>query len=85
MEKKMDNEELQNRREFFKKAAKGALPILGFAFLASNPIVAKAHKTAMGCTGTCYQGCYGGCKGCQYSCSGTCKGSCRATCQWSSK
>lgn len=27
--KKQQNEELQSRREFFKKAAKGALPILG--------------------------------------------------------
>lgn len=29
MEEKKKNEELQNRREFFKEAAKKALPILG--------------------------------------------------------
>ncbi len=31
MNKKNNNEELQSRREFFKKAAKGALPFLGIA------------------------------------------------------
>lgn len=31
MKKNEKNEELQSRREFFKKAAKSALPILGLA------------------------------------------------------
>ena len=43
--KKNKNEELQSRREFFKKAAKGALPILGAIILASNPVLAKAGET----------------------------------------
>ena len=37
MEKNEKNEELQNRREFFKKAAKSALPILGAIVLAGSP------------------------------------------------
>ena len=32
-------DELQNRREFFKRAAKGALPILGAIVLANVPNV----------------------------------------------
>lgn len=36
MEKNKNNEELQSRREFFKKAAKSALPILGAVVLAST-------------------------------------------------
>ena len=44
------NEELQSRREFFKKAAKGALPILGAILLAGMPnVVNAAQKTPMGC------------------------------------
>ena len=32
MEKKNSNEELQSRREFFKKAAKAALPVVGMLY-----------------------------------------------------
>ena len=79
MDKKMKNEELQSRREFFKKAAKGALPILGAILLASVPVIADAaeSKAPMGCTGTCYGGCYGGCKGCSTTCTGTCSHGCK--------
>ena len=38
MKKNERNEELQSRREFFKKAAKGALPILGAMVLANAPL-----------------------------------------------
>ncbi|MDE5783511.1 MAG: Cys-Xaa-Xaa-Xaa repeat radical SAM target protein [Prevotella sp.] len=73
MEKKMKNEELQNRREFFKNAAKGALPILGAIVLAGVPNVVKAAEDApMGCTGTCYTGCKNGCRGCSTTCTGGC-------------
>ena len=78
MEKNKKNEELQSRREFFKKAAKSALPILGAIVLAGTPTIAKAvEKAPMGCTGTCYGGCYGGCKGCSTTCTGTCSHGCR--------
>lgn len=71
--KKQMNEELQSRREFFKKAAKGALPILGAVILAGTPQLSKATE-AMGCT---IDACTGTCKG---YCSGTCRTGCQATC-----
>lgn len=94
MEKKNHNEELQSRREFFKKAAKGALPILGAIVLAGNPLLSNAaEESPMGCNGscsyscsntcrgTCYGGCKGGCGGaCSYSCQNTCKGTCQGRC-----
>lgn len=41
------NEELQSRREFFKKAAKGALPIIAAAVMASAPAVVKAAENCL--------------------------------------
>lgn len=74
MDTKNKNEELQSRRDFFKKAAKTALPILGTIVLANTPnIIKAAGKNPMGCTGTCYMGCKNACKGCQYTCVGGCK------------
>ena len=66
MDKKKRNEEIQSRREFFKNAAKGALPILGAVLLANAPVIARAadSEAPMGCTGTCTGACYGSCKGC---------------------
>lgn len=91
--KKNQKEELQSRREFFKKAAKGALPILGAIVMAGTPVFVKAaEKTPTECTGcsyscyhNCYSGCdrtcYGTCKGtCQESCKGTCRGTCSGSC-----
>lgn len=79
MKKNEKNEELQSRREFFKKAAKGALPILAAVALAGAPaIVNAATKDPMGCSrygcGICTNSCTGECKGgCRYTCSGGCK------------
>lgn len=74
----MNNEELQSRREFFKKAAKATLPMIAAVALASAPAIVNASEAApMGCTGTCYGACYGGCKGCSTTCTGTCSHSCR--------
>lgn len=71
MEKKNHNEELQSRREFFKKAAKGALPILGAMVLAGNPLLSKAaEKSPMGCSSD----------GCSYTCNTSCARACRGTC-----
>lgn len=71
------NEELKSRREFFRKAAQTALPILGAIVLASTPVLAHtAEKAPMGCTGTCTGGCYGACKGCSTTCTGTCSHGC---------
>ena len=82
MKKNKNNEELQSRREFFKKAAKGVLPILGAIVLANVPEIGKASgDVSMGgcaCTTGCYSACSGTCKydSCKYSCQG-CKGGCK--------
>ncbi len=79
MDKKERNEEIQSRREFFKNAAKGALPILGAVLLANAPVIARAadSEAPMGCTGTCTGACYGSCKGCSTTCTGTCSHGCK--------
>ena len=54
MKKNEKNEELQSRREFFKKVAKGALPILGAIVLANAPaVINAAEKAPMGCRYSC--------------------------------
>lgn len=77
-------EELQSRRDFFKKAAKGALPILGAIALANMPIIAKASQSESGycgCSGNCSGSCSGGCNTtCYHNCYNTCKGGCNYTC-----
>ena len=72
------NEELQSRREFFKKAAKGALPILGALALSQvSSVLSAAEKMPMGCQYGCTSSCYGSCSGhCNIGCSGGCTGSC---------
>lgn len=80
---KNKKEELQSRRDFFKSAAKVALPVIGAAIFSQLPI--KTQASEMGCTGTCYGRCDGSCRGCYTTCTGTCDGSCRNTCQYSSK
>lgn len=75
MKQKKSNEELQSRREFFKKAAKAALPVVGAVVLASMPSDIFATNST-GCNG-----CSGGCT----SCTGTCMGSCSSTCSGSCK
>lgn len=96
MKKTNKNEEFQSRREFFKKAAKSALPILAAVALASTPNIIRAAENApMGCSyrnceGGCSATCYGTCKGgcdtsCQTYCKGTCKGACSGKCTSSNK
>ena len=95
MKKNGKNEELQSRREFFKKAAKGALPILGAIVLANAPVIASAsEESPMGCKymcantclGTCKGSCYSNCTGnCYRTCSGSCDGSCSGSCRGRSK
>lgn len=79
----MNNEELQSRREFFKKAAKGALPILGAIMLANAPNIVRAieSKKPMGCNYACEGGCLENCAvGCKEGCLGSCKGTCHGSC-----
>lgn len=97
MEEKTKNEGVQSRREFFKSAAKKALPILSAITLVSSPIMSKAAEVmscgygctygcGVGCGRSCSNNCSGGCKGgcggaCSYSCQNTCKGSCQSSCK----
>ena len=81
MSNKKQNEELQSRREFFKKAAKAALPVVGAVVLASMPsdIFAMNRTGCNGCSGAC-SSCTGSCTGaCYGGCSGSCSGSCKGT------
>lgn len=75
MQKNKKNEELQSRREFFKRAAKGALPILGAIVLANVPNVADAvNSHACDCSGGCGTGCFKGCAAnCHIGCAKYCK------------
>ena len=78
-EKMKKNEELQSRREFFKKAAKGALPILGAVLLANAPMISQAADVSSTycnhCNSNCVNGCRTGChRGCGSSCYTNCQG-----------
>ena len=90
MKEKKAKEELQTRRDFFRNAAKAALPILGAVVLTGVPTIVKAsEKTSLGCnwacegacTGNCYGSCTMSCSGCYGSCTGTCSGTCSGSCQ----
>lgn len=97
MKKNKKTEELQSRREFFKKAAKSALPIIATLALSGMPqVISASTKTAMGCEFGCSGGCERSCKGkckanceggcndnCAVSCYRTCKGTCQRTCKGS--
>ncbi|MCR4827278.1 MAG: Cys-Xaa-Xaa-Xaa repeat radical SAM target protein [Bacteroidales bacterium] len=77
-----ENDEIQSRREFFKNAAKKALPILGAIVLAGTPNIIHAARKPMGCEIGCENSCTGGCTGsCTYGCQTTCKGTCESTCK----
>lgn len=83
MENKNKNEELQSRREFFKSAAKAALPVLGAVVLSSLPISVQAAEMGcnFGCSYTCDYACASDCLvSCQGGCNNSCYGSCRGTC-----
>lgn len=80
MQNKNENEELQSRREFFKKAAKAALPVIGAVVVASMPIEKASGQNCFcgwNCTGTCSGSCH---YTCEEGCKNTCEGQCRGTC-----
>jgi len=76
------NNEIISRREFFKGAAKKALPIIGAVALMNVPIITKAAEatTKSGCNVGCTMGCTGGCLGCTGQCTGGCTGGCLGYC-----
>jgi len=89
MKKNVKNEELQSRREFFKSAAKGALPILAFTVLGPSFLSSckkddddKDEGCGTKCTGGCGSSCSGDCDGgCTNNCDGLCGGDCWAYCE----
>ena len=95
MSNKKQNEELQSRREFFKKAAKAALPMLGMIALADLPVISQAAEVmaptgcnrqcggacSVACSGRCSGTCKGNCSSCSGTCQGTCTGRCSGTCR----
>lgn len=64
MEEKNKNEELQSRREFFKKTVQNVLPFLGVVAL--SPLLTSCDPD--------------GTRGCGNSCSGSCEGDCAGDC-----
>ena len=81
------NDDLQSRRDFFKKAGKSILPVLGIVMLSSFPtIVNAAEKTTSGCNANCESTCETGCyTSCHVACGGSCKGGCINSCSGSCK
>ena len=83
MEENKKKEEIQSRRQFFKKAAKGALPIIGAVVLTQVPFISNAHEASpmTGCSPTCQGGCRTLCQeGCAHDCSGRCNTGCYTRC-----
>ena len=82
MEENKKTEELQSRREFFKQAAKKALPIIGAIALANVPLLSHAaEKVHTDCNYGCSLSCSGGCKGtCRDTCSNACRNECLTGC-----
>lgn len=80
-----DSKKIQTRREFFKKAAKRALPILGAIIVSGIPSVTLANeKVPTGCRNDCRTVCEVTCsrgcdRACEDNCSGTCEG-CQGNC-----
>ncbi len=77
MKKIKQKEDLKSRRDFFKIAAKGVLPIFGLTILGQT-ILTSCDKLddITGCSD-----CSGGCEvSCENECGGTCKSGCYTGC-----
>lgn len=75
---KQNNEELQSRRQFFKKTAEKALPILGIALFGSA-LLTSCEKDEPSSGGGSSSGCGNSCSG---SCDDSCSGNCESDCAW---
>lgn len=87
MSKIIEIEELQTRREFFKKAAKGVLPIIAGMTLTGCEtfLMAFGERLSSYSGGGGYSessGGYSESSGCGYTCSGGCSGGCDGSCRW---
>ncbi len=86
------NEELKSRRDFFKKAAKSTLPILGTVVFSQILLTScdwpwvddpDGPVGCSGCSGSCDSSCSGSCDEdctdvCAYGCTGSCDGTTRS-------
>lgn len=78
MEKnKQKNEEILSRREFFKKAAKTALPIFGAIVAGSILSSCEPYEGTISCSD-----CSGTCDGCSGDCWSACTAACMQTCHF---
>lgn len=84
MKEKKQIEEVQSRRQFFKQAAKKALPVIGAIAFINSPIFAQTmNNVPMSCDNNCSKSCQGRCLGgctenvCKGGCAGTCSGGCK--------
>lgn len=77
---KNKNEELQSRRDFFKKAAKGVLPILGMVVVGPSFMSCSKDDDEYDDKKNEKPGCNGCSGSCSSSCSGSCDESCSARC-----
>lgn len=74
MSKNEKKEELQSRREFIKKTAKGALPILGISLFGTSILTScekddiSSSGCGQSCSGSCDNSCSGNCDGCSGGC-----------------
>ena len=75
MNKKNENEELQSRREFFKKTAQNVLPFLGVVAL--SPLLTSCDPFDEDGPRGCGNSCSGSCEG---DCAGDCDDNCTADC-----
>ena len=80
MEKETRDEELQSRRDFFRKTAKKALPILGVALFGTTLLTSCGGDDDEPDEPSKPQGCNGCSGSCSNSCSGSCDESCSAAC-----
>lgn len=82
MEEKDKKEEIQSRRDFFKRTAK-VLPVIALTGLGVfSSLNVRDASAACGCGGGCGTSCFQGCSaGCSSGkpCTGTCTGSCKGT------
>lgn len=87
----MNNKELQSRREFFKSAAKAALPMIAAVALANAPAIVKAsgvspsncgscQYSCTSCVGQCLDACARSCTSCSNGCARGCHASCYTGC-----
>lgn len=86
MKKNEKNEELLSRREFFKSAAKGALPILALTVFGPTILSSCEKKDDKKESSGCGKSCSGGCDdGCTNNCDSLCGGDCWAYCESKAK